>query len=212
MKSASYVQSWFGFRSNAESIFGKPGIPNRARRSIAAAMPSHDPAEPQDAAEDVEVYANGVAFDVVKGWLGRAGEDLEFDQWFGVEDVDADRPARQERLGLGAKFLSHEKASRLTGGVHTKLGKALARSRRRRDEEEEEEERGAESAAAGGHGKIETVSGESDVDSDDGGRAAVSFAGKRKAKAWDPATDPTLMNARVGKKKKKKKKARDDGA
>ena len=65
-------------------------------------MPSHAPAKQGDAADDVEVYANGVAFDVVKGWLGRAGEDLEFDQWFGVEDVDADRPARQERLGLGA--------------------------------------------------------------------------------------------------------------
>ena len=100
-------------------------------------MPSHAPAKQQDAADDVEVYANGVAFDVVKGWLGRAGEDLEFDQWFGVEDVDADRPARQERLGLGAKFLSHEKASRLTGAVHKKLGKVLARSQRRRDEEEE---------------------------------------------------------------------------
>ena len=71
-----------------------PVIPNRARRSIAAAMPSHAPAKQEDPADDVEVYANGVAFDVVKGWLGRAGEDLEFDQWFGVEDVDADRPAR----------------------------------------------------------------------------------------------------------------------
>ena len=188
-------------------------IPNRARRSIAAAMPSHTPAKQEDAADDVEVYANGVAFDVVKGWLGRAGEDLEFDQWFGVEDVDADRPARQERLGLGAKFLSHDKAARLTGGVHKKLGKALARSQRRRDEEEEEEERGAESAAAGGQksGKNENVSGESDVDSDDGGRASVSFVGKRKAKAWDPTTDPMLMHARVGKKKKKKA-TRDGGA
>ena len=104
-------------------------------------MPSHVPAKEQAAADDVEVYANGVAFDVVKGWLGSAGKDLEFDQWFGVEDVDADRPARQERLGLGAKFLSHDKAARLTGGVHKKLGKALARSQRRREEEEEEDER-----------------------------------------------------------------------
>ena len=191
-----------------------PVIPNRARRSIAAAMPSHTPAKQEDAADDVEVYANGVAFDVVKGWLGRAGEDLEFDQWFGVEDVDADRPARQERLGLGAKFLSHDKAAQLTGGVHKKLGKALARSQRRRNEEEEEEERGGGSAAAGGRGKNESVSGESDVDSDEGGRASVSFAGKRKAKAWDPATDPMLTHAREGKKKKKKKNkaTRGDGA
>ena len=85
-------------------------------------MPSHVPAKERAAADDVEVYANGVAFDVVKGWLGSAGKDLEFDQWFGVEEVDADRPARQERLGLGAKFLSHDKAARLTGGVHKKLG------------------------------------------------------------------------------------------
>ena len=52
-----------------------PVIPNRARRSIAAAMPSHAPAKQEAAADNVEVYANGVAFDVVKGWLGRAGED-----------------------------------------------------------------------------------------------------------------------------------------
>jgi hypothetical protein len=32
-----------------------------------AAAAAADPA----AASDVEVYANGVAFDVVKGWLGR---------------------------------------------------------------------------------------------------------------------------------------------
>lgn len=175
-------------------------------------MPSHAPAKEQAAADDIEVYANGVAFDVVKGWLGSAGKDLEFDQWFGVEDVDADRPARQERLGLGAKFLSHDKAARLTGGVHRKLSKALARSQRRREEEEEEEERGAGSAAAGGRGKNENVSDESDVDSDDGGRASMSFAGKRKAKAWDPATDPTLMHARGGKKKKNKKTSQDSGA
>ena len=177
-------------------------------------MPSHAPAKQEDAADNVEVYANGVACDVVTGWLGRAGEDLEFDQWFGVEDVDADRPARQERLGLGAKFLSHDKAARLTGGVHKKLGKALARSQRRRDEEEEEEERGGGSAAAGGRGKNESVSEESDVDSDEGGRASVSFAGKRKAKAWDPGTDPMLTHAREGKKKKKKKNkaTRDGGA
>ena len=185
-------------------IFGSATPAIRTEREPAA-MPSHVPAKEQAAADDVEVYANGVAFDVVKGWLGSAGKDLEFDQWFGVEDVDADRPARQERLGLGAKFLSHDKANRLTGGVHKKLGKALARSQRRREEEEEEEERGAGSAAAGGRGMNENVENdESDVDSDDGGRASVSFAGKRKAKAWDPATDPMLMHARGGKKKKKK--------
>jgi hypothetical protein len=172
---------------------------------------SAPPAKERAAADDVEVYANGVAFDVVKGWLGGAGKDLEFDQWFGVEEVDADRPARQERLGLGAKFLSHDKANRLTGGVHKKLGKALARSQRRR-EEEEEEERGAGSAAAGGRGINENdENDESDVDSDDGGRASASFAGKRKAKAWDPATDPMLMHARGGKKKKKKKTTTSQG-
>ena len=53
------------------------------------------------------------------------------------------------------------------------------------------------------------------MDSDEGGRASVSFAGKRKAKAWDPGTDPMLTHAREGKKKKKKKKnkaTRDGGA
>jgi hypothetical protein len=172
-------------------------------------MPSHAPSKPEDAGDDVEVYANGVAFDVVKGWLGNAGKDLEFDQWFGVEDVDADRPRRQERLGLGAKFLSHEKAARLTGGVHKKLVKALAMSKRRREEEDEEdEEEGA------GRGTSAKNNAPSDSDSDDGGRAGVSFAQKRKAKAWDPTKDPMLVRdqPRNDDKKKKKKKKKNDGS
>ena len=130
-----------------------------------------------------------------------------------MEDVDADRPARQERLGLGASSCRTTSGS-ADGGHTKKLGKALARSPRRRDEEEEEEVRGGGSAAAGGRGKNERVSEESDVDSDEGGRASVSFAGKRKAKAWDPGTDPMLTHAREGKKKKKKKNkaTRDGGA
>ena len=62
------------------------------------------------AADDVEVYANGIAFDVVKGWLGEEGKDLDFSAWYGAEDVDGDKASRPERLGLGAKFLPHKKA------------------------------------------------------------------------------------------------------
>ncbi len=166
-------------------------------------MPSQGHAPPDQPDEDVEVYANGVAFEKVKGWLGSAGDDLQFDQWFGVEDVDADRPSRQERLGLGAKFLSHDKAQRLTGGVHTKLDKALQRSQRRREEEEEEEEergRGTSKQKSAASGKNEKDDDSSD--SDAGGRAGVTFSNKRKAKVYNPLNDPSLTGS-IRKKKKK---------
>ena len=168
--------------------------------------------------EDVEVYANGVAFDVVKGWLGKEGSDLDWNSWYGAEDVDGDRPARQERLGLGAKFLPHSRAVQLMGGVQKKLGKAIAQSRRRADEDDEDDDDasaarrggvaswransrgglgsggggrpGASAAAARGGGGDDSDS-DSDSDSDGGGRAAASFKGsaaKRKATA---AWDPT---------------------
>ena len=185
--------------------------------------------------EDVEVYANGVAFDVVKGWLGKEGSDLDWNSWYGAEDVDGDRPARQERLGLGAKFLPHSRAVQLMGGVQKKLGKAIAQSRRRADEEDEDEDasaarRGGSASwrakprgglASGGGGRPGASAAaarggddsDSDSDSDGGGRAAASFKGsaaKRKATApWDPTKDPALLRGAPGssaKKKKKKKK------
>ena len=94
----------------------------------------------EGAAEDVEVYANGVAFEVVKGWLGEEGKDLDFSAWYGAEDVNGDRASRPERLGLGAKFLPHKKAMQLMGGVQKKLGKSIMQSRYRRQEEEEEDD------------------------------------------------------------------------
>jgi len=151
---------------------GATAMPSFAQR--AAKVASKQPDQPE---EEVEMFANGVAFDVVKGWLGTEGKDLQFAEWFGVEDVDCDRPKRQERLGLGAKFLSHDKAQRLHGAVQTKLGKALGRSQARRREEEEEEETEGKSAA-GNH-----RNGDDDSDSDDGGRAGVSFARNEKQRA-----------------------------
>ena len=34
----------------------------------------------------MEVYANGLAFNVVKGWLGEEGVDLDWSAWYGAED------------------------------------------------------------------------------------------------------------------------------
>jgi hypothetical protein len=174
----------------------------------------------RDGEPEVEVYANGVAFDVVKGWLGDSARDLEWRSWYGVEDVDADRPARQERLGLGATFLSHTKATRLMGGVQKKLGRAVAQSRSRAEAEAKEDGAAARSSRGGGGGRRVRASASasasaSDDESDDdaGGRAAVSFGGKRKTPpAYDPTKDPALVGGRGGagvpgaaKKKKKKK-------
>ena len=169
-------------------------------------------------ADDVtagEVYANGIALDVVRGWLGATASDLDWDAFNDADDVDATRP-RPERLGLGAKFLSHARATSL-GGVSRKLGGAIARSAKRRrtdadetdSESEEASRKGAGSGGAGGGKKTgapTTTKGmigsgsrsdhardASDAsDSDEGGRAAAFTkrpAKKQRAPAWDPTKD-----------------------
>ena len=55
-------------------------MPSFAQR--AAKVASKQPDQPE---EEVEMFANGVAFDVVKGWLGTEGKDLQFAEWFGVD-------------------------------------------------------------------------------------------------------------------------------
>ena len=196
-----------------------PSSPRASREARTASLAAMD--DRRDGEPEVEVYANGVAFDVVKGWLGDSARDLEWRSWYGVEDVDADRPARQERLGLGATFLSHTKATRLMGGVQKKLGRAVAQSRSRAEAEAKEDEDAARSSRGGGGGRRVRASASasasaSDDESDDdaGGRAAVSFGGKRKTPpAYDPTKDPALVGGRGGagvpgaaKRKKKKKK------
>ena len=169
-------------------------------------------------ADDVtagEVYANGIALDVVRGWLGATASDLDWDAFNDADDVDATR-SRPERLGLGAKFLSHARATSL-GGVSRKLGGAIARSAKRRrtdaddtdSESEEASRKGAGSGGAGGGKKTgapTTTKGTigsgsrsdhardaSDAsDSDEGGRAAAFTkrpAKKQRAPAWDPTKD-----------------------
>ena len=169
-------------------------------------------------ADDVtagEVYANGIALDVVRGWLGATASDLDWDAFNDADDVDATR-SRPERLGLGAKFLSHARATSL-GGVSRKLGGAIARSAKRRrtdadetdSESDEASRKGAGSGGAGGGKKTgapTTTKGmigsgsrsdhardASDAsDSDEGGRAAAFTkrpAKKQRAPAWDPTKD-----------------------
>ena len=112
-------------------------------------------ADREDGAD--EVYANGIALDVVRGWLGASASDLDWDTFDDVDDVDATR-ARPERLGLGAKFLSHARAQQL-GNVARKLGGAIARSAKRRREDGDSDSESEEAAPhrrgknAGGTGK-----------------------------------------------------------
>lgn len=112
-----------------------------------------------DVVSDVEVYANGVAFDVVKGWLGEEGKDLDWSAWYGAEDVDGDKASRPERLGLGAKFLPHKKAVQLMGGVQKKLGKSIMQSRHRREEKEDDDDADDEDARRGRGGRNGGVAG-----------------------------------------------------
>ena len=173
-------------------------------------------ADREDGAD--EVYANGIALDVVRGWLGASASDLDWDTFDDVDDVDATR-ARPERLGLGAKFLSHARAQQL-GNVARKLGGAIARSAKRRrengdsDSESEEAAQHRRGKTAGGTGKKKGLpmggagsntgasgppkdaeSSESS-DSDEGGRAAAFTKGaaarnKKRAQpaVWDPTKD-----------------------
>ena len=149
-------------------------------------------ADREDGAD--EVYANGIALDVVRGWLGASASDLDWDTFDDVDDVDATR-ARPERLGLGAKFLSHARAQQL-GNVARKLGGAIARSAKRRrengdsDSESEEAAQHRRGKSAGGTGKKKGLpmggagsnagasgppkdASDSESDSDEGGRAAA---------------------------------------
>ena len=173
-------------------------------------------ADREDGAD--EVYANGIALDVVRGWLGASASDLDWDTFDDVDDVDATR-ARPERLGLGAKFLSHARAQQL-GNVARKLGGAIARSAKRRrengDSDSESEEaathrRGKNAGATGkkkglpmgGAGSNTGASGppkdaesSESSDSDEGGRAAAftkAAAARNKKRAqpavWDPTKD-----------------------
>lgn len=165
-----------------------------------------------------EVYANGIALDVVRGWLGASASDLDWDTFDDVDDVDATR-ARPERLGLGAKFLSHARAQQL-GNVARKLGGAIARSAKRRREdgdsdsesEEAAQHRRGKSAGAtgkkkglpmggaggsntGASGPPKDAESSESSDSDEGGRAAAFTKGaarnKKRAQpaVWDPTKD-----------------------
>ena len=187
-----------------------------ATASASASAAADDPAR---RAEDVDVYANGVAFETVKGWLGRAGEDMRFDDWYGVEDVDVERASRPERLGLGAKFLPHSKATRLMGGVEKKLGRSLGATRQRKREEDASARGGGRwGSRDDGDGDASEEEEEEDEDDEDaGGRAAAAGAGaaakkRRKVQAWDPTTDASCLAGRAGKKKKKKKKKKTAAA
>ena len=136
-------------------------------------MPSHVPAKEQAAADDVEVYANGVAFARAASWLG-AASTLTHDAFAAVETRESAREgaARAPRLGLGAtrsraKATWEETANQ--GATATALRKALARGRREGD----------------GDGKRErdrAAREESESESEDDRSRAVAREKKRKGK------------------------------
>mmetsp|Transcript_40187 Transcript_40187/g.113794 ORF Transcript_40187/g.113794 Transcript_40187/m.113794 type:complete len:200 (-) Transcript_40187:29-628(-) len=86
--------------------------------------------EAEEDAQDVapeDVVASGGALSVVQGWLGisNAAEVLASTKEELSGDLDKPRPAR---LGLGAKFLAHNKAVALTGGVEKKLARKITKN------------------------------------------------------------------------------------
>eukprot|EP00232_Nephroselmis_pyriformis_P023064 CAMPEP_0182853114 /NCGR_PEP_ID=MMETSP0034_2-20130328/527_1 /TAXON_ID=156128 /ORGANISM="Nephroselmis pyriformis, Strain CCMP717" /LENGTH=88 /DNA_ID=CAMNT_0024983865 /DNA_START=69 /DNA_END=333 /DNA_ORIENTATION=- len=73
----------------------------------------------------------------VKGWLG-IDENSDAEDY---EEGDGEPEFRPARLGLGAKFLSHNKAVAL-GGLENHLSKRIGASSKRRDDDDDDEPSG----------------------------------------------------------------------
>jgi hypothetical protein len=125
--------------------------------------------------DDVEVFANGVAFARAASWLGASSALTH--ETFAAEEVDAgasrERGSRAPRLGLGATK-SRAKTSwedtKAQGATRTALDKALARRKR------EAAERAEREAAARG--------GDDDDDSEsEDDRARMSGKAKKQSHA-----------------------------
>ena len=138
------------------------------------AVDAEDAAEESDE-DDVEVFANGVAFAHAASWLGASSALTH--ETFAAEEVNADasreRASRAPRLGLGAKR-SRVKTSwedtKAQGATRTALDKALARKKR------EAAERAEREAAARGRDDDDDSESEDD-------RARMSGKAKKKSHA-----------------------------
>jgi hypothetical protein len=107
------------------------------------------------AAPVVDIVPNGVAFNLAKSWLTSSSSSpllgkISLDAFL----TDSKREEREEkprapRLGLGAKYLSHSKASRTMRDVaEKKILRNVEREKRRREEEERDLKRAMMSSSS----------------------------------------------------------------
>ena len=133
----------------------------------------------------VDIVPNGVAFNLAKSWLSSskssASPSLLLGKNFSLETflADSKREEREEkpralRLGLGAKYLSHSKASRTMRNVaEKKILRNVEREKRRREEEERDLKRAMMSSSSSSSDEDEDESDEEDV-------RGLSMSKKRK--------------------------------
>jgi hypothetical protein len=135
------------------------------------------------AAAAVDIVPNGVAFNLAKSWLSSSssspGAPLLGKISLETFLTDSKREEREEkpralRLGLGAKYLSHSKASRTMRNVaEKKILRNVEREKRRREEEERDLKRAMMSSSSSSSDEDEDESDEEDV-------RGLSMSKKRK--------------------------------
>ena len=98
---------------------------NRATAASAAAAATAAAGTSQNE-EQLELVAHPAAFELAKSWLGEAARDVDWEQWRTQSAMTAaESRGRPDRLGLGAKFLSHNKAMTNMGRLQSKMQDSL---------------------------------------------------------------------------------------
>ena len=131
----------------------------------------------------VDIVPNGVAFNLAKSWLSSSSSSASpslLGKNFSLETflTDSKREEREEkpralRLGLGAKYLSHSKASRTMRDVaEKKILRNVEREKKRREEEERDLKRAMMSSSSS--------SDEDEDESDEEDVRGLSMSKKRK--------------------------------
>ena len=131
------------------------------------------------AAAAVDIVPNGVAFNLAKSWLSSSSSSPLLGK-ISLETflTDSKREEREEkpralRLGLGAKYLSHSKASRTMRDIaEKKILRNVEREKRRREEEERDLKRAMMSSSSS--------SDEDEDESDEEDVRGLSMSKKRK--------------------------------
>lgn len=136
--------------------------------------------------EEQEIVHSNQALDVVAGWLGISNVSKVLEEGAkGLEEYEQPRP---QFLGLGAKFLSHNKAMALTSGVERQLGRRVLKSA--------EKNQGGNAFAPGKGGKPFAARQEKvprhqqGSDSEEEGGRASAFAHKGSNQTNDTERDP----------------------